>query len=168
MHGPGFATKAFGTQFGRLSDSSRTLLGRLPDAPRTPPGRAADASRARLGRLPDTPRTLVGRLSGPLRAALRAPPGIIHPDASRAFSDVSRTLSPTPLGRGLRRLRCVALTLLTLSVADDIGSSNDYNRCCFFFLVHVSAQTVLTWRCSHDFAPDRFSTIQQCFQTRNT
>ena len=30
MHGPGFATKALGTQFGRLSDSCRALLGRFP------------------------------------------------------------------------------------------------------------------------------------------
>ena len=54
MRGPGFATKAFGTQFGRLSGSSRTLLGRLPDAPRTPPGRA---SRTILRRSSDTSQT---------------------------------------------------------------------------------------------------------------
>ena len=54
MRGPGLVTNAFGRQFGRLSDSSRTLLGCLPDAPRTPPGRSSDASRTLFGRLPDS------------------------------------------------------------------------------------------------------------------
>ena len=68
MRGPGFATKAFGTQVGRVSDSSRTL-----------PGHSSDASRALLGRLPDAPRTPPGRSSdvprtAPNRAVVSAHP----------------------------------------------------------------------------------------------
>ena len=92
MRGPGFATKAFGTQFGRLSDSSRTLLGRLPDAPRTPPGRLPIAFRTLPGRYSDASRTLSGRLPdgsqspfGRLPDAPRTPPGR-SPDASRTAS----------------------------------------------------------------------------------